>query len=398
MGWSEFRPTGLTHRDSSSADGYTLISPIGGDHTYLLDEEGRIVHGWSAEGFQTGYGHLLPNGNLLARGQEMVETEVGAYEAAGNADILLEMDWDGNEVWRWEHPSFHHDMCRLPNGNTIVITWNLCDPKVAEQVKGGMPLYREELIKGNPEHMAFILSGLGVGGRPRDLSGYLSDTILEISPSGDVIHSWNAWEHCDLEKDVMCPHEFPYEWTHSNSVKYVPEGKVLLSFREISLVMMISWPEGDVLWRWGGDHLISHQHDATMTPEGNVLIFDNGTHHPVTPHSRVTEVDMKTDEIVWQYVPHVVFSFFSGHIGGCERLPNGNTLICEGQSGRVFEVTKESKVCWEWISPFVLSFKNIYCSMLFRAHRYAADGPELQGRVLDASRYETLNRELGLIK
>ena len=398
MAWSEFRPIGLTHRDDNFYNGYTLVTPIGGDYTYLMDENGCIVHGWSAEGFQPGYGHLLPNRNLLVRGQEIVETEVGAYEPAGNADILLELDWEGNQIWRWEHPSFHHDMCRMPNGNTLVITWNHCDPKIAEQVKGGMSSDREALIKGNPEQMKFVLSGLGVGGRPRDLSGYLSDTILEISPSGEVIHSWNAWEYCDLEKDMMCAHELPYEWTHCNSVKYIPEGKVLLSFREINLVMMIKWPEGDVLWRWGGDHLISHQHDATLTPEGNILLFDNGTHHPVTPHSRVIEVDMQTDGIIWQYAPAVVFSFFSGHIGGCERLPNGNTLICEGQSGRVFEVTPDCKVCWEWVTPFVHPFKGVMASMIFRAHRYAPDSPELQGRIIDGSRYEEMNKKLGLIK
>ncbi len=43
MGWSLFRPTGLTHRDSRSVGGYTLITPIGGDMTCLLDEEGHIV-------------------------------------------------------------------------------------------------------------------------------------------------------------------------------------------------------------------------------------------------------------------------------------------------------------------------------------------------------------------
>ena len=397
MGWSENRPTGLTYSDANFNGGYTLITPIGGEYTYLLDEQGRIVHGWRAEGFMPGYGQLLPNGNLFSRGQQLIKSDVGAYEAAGSADILLEMDWEGNEVWRWEHPSFHHDMYRLPNGNTLVITWNLCDPEIAKQVKGGMSKDKEAKIKGNAEHMQFVLSGLGVGGRPRDLSGYLSDTILEISPSGDVVHSWNAWEHCDLEKDIMCAHEFPYEWTHCNSLEYLPGGKLLLSFREISVLMVVKWPEGDVLWRWGGDHIISHQHDATLTPEGNVLVFDNGTHHPVTPHSRVIEVDMQTDEIVWQYVPHVVFSFFSGHIGGCERLPNGNTQICEGQSGRVFEVTRDSKICWEWISPFVLPFKNVHCSMLFKAHRYSADGPELKGRQFDAAKYEKLNRDLGLI-
>lgn len=397
MGWSEYRPTGLTYSDANFNGGYTLVTPIGGEYTYLLDEQGRIVHGWRAEGFMPGYGQLLPNGNLFSRGQQLIKSDVGAYQPAGNADILLELDWEGNEVWRWEHPSFHHDMCRLQNGNTLVITWNLCDPEIAKQVSGGMALDKEKKIKENAEHMQFVLSGLGVGGRPRDLSGYLSDTILEISPSGDVVHSWNAWEHCDLEQDIMCAHEFPYEWTHCNSIEYLPGGKLLLSFREISVIMLIKWPQGDVLWRWGGDHIISHQHDATLTPQGNVLVFDNGTHHPVTPHSRVIEVDMQTDEIVWQYVPRVVFSFFSGHIGGCERLPSGNTLICEGQSGRVFEVTHDCRICWEWISPFVLPFKNVHCSMLFKAHRYSAAGPELKDRRFDADKYEGLNRELGLI-
>lgn len=397
MAWSEFRKTGLTHKDHNFAGGYTLITPIGSFYTYLIDENGCIVHGWKADEFQPGYGHLLTNGNLLVRGQPLIKSDVGAYEAAGSADVLLELDWDGNEVWRWEHPSFHHDMCRLENGNTLVITWNLCDPEIASQVKGGMSIEKEKLIKGNQEHMQFILGGLGVGGRPRDLSGYLSDTILEIDTKGEVVNSFNVWERLDLEKDIMCAHEFPYEWSHSNSVKYLPGGKVLLSFREISVLMLISWPEGEILWRWGGDHLISHQHDATITPEGNVLVFDNGTHHPVTPHSRVIEIDTKTDKIVWQYQPHVVFSFFSGHIGGCERLANGNTLICEGQSGRVFEVTKESQVCWEWISPFILPFKNVHCSMLFRAHRYEADSAQLRGRKFTPERYEKLNRELGLL-
>jgi len=79
-------------------------------------------------------------------------------------------------------------------------------------------------------------------------------------------------------------------------------------------------------------------------------------------------------------------------------LPDGNTLICEGQSGRVFEVTRECEVCWEWVSPFILPFKNVYCSMLFRAHRYYGNGPELSGMKFYPERYEKLNRELGLMK
>ena len=34
-----------------------------------------------------------------------------------------------------------------------------------------------------------------------------------------------------------------------------------------------------------------------------------------------------------------------------QRLFSGNTLICEGQWGRVFEVTKDSEIVWEYILP-----------------------------------------------
>jgi hypothetical protein len=395
MGWSEFRKTGLTHRDGRSAGGYTLVTPVGSGFAYLLDEAGRIAHAWSVPDFVPGYGFLMPGGRLLVRGQEKVdESKVGAGLAAGSTDILLELDWHGGILWRYEHPAFHHDMYRLENGNTILITWNLCDPEIAAKVQGGMALEEEKLQWADPEHVAFFMSGLGVGGRPRNLKGFLSDTIIEINPAGQVERRWNAWEHFDNETDHTCTREFQHEWTHCNSVTY-RNGKLLMSFREISRVAIVDWESGRLEWKWGKIHL-SHQHDATFTPEGRVLVFDNGTHHPIVPHSRVVEVDPLTDRIVWQYQPKVVFSFFSGHIGGAERLDNGNTLICEGQSGRVFEVTPESEVCWEWINPMIMPFKNVRCQMLFRAHRYSSDSPELSGFSPEARAFRELNKKWGL--
>jgi len=46
----------------------------------------------------------------------------------------------------------------------------------------------------------------------------------------------------------------------------------------------------------------------------------------------------------------------------------------------------------------VYDFKGVQAVMLFRAHRYDPDSPELQGQHLDGSRYEDFNRELGLEK
>jgi hypothetical protein len=143
---------------------------------------------------------------------------------------------------------------------------------------------------------------------------------------------------------------------------------------------------------------ISHPHDPTITPDGTLLIFDNGSRHPLQARSRVVEVDMETNKIIWQYVPSPVFSMMSLHIAGAERLANGNTLICEGEAGRIFEVTRDCEICWEWISPFVLEFKGIQAVMLFRAHRYTVDGPELRGKKMDVGKFEKINEKWGLKK
>ena len=108
------------------------------------------------------------------------------------------------------------------------------------------------------------------------------------------------------------------------------------------------------------------------------------------------EIDMEKKEIVWQYTSSPVFSMLSAHIAGAERLNNGNTLICEGESGRVLEVTRDGEICWEWVSPFVHNFKGVDVVMLFRAHRYAPDGPELRGRSIDDSGLQELNDSWGL--
>ena len=395
MGWSPFRPTGLTYKDSRSFGGYTIITPIGGDAVYLLGEDGRVVHQWKASGFQPGYGYLLPGGNLLVRGTPLIENGVGIGQPAGETDILLELDWESNEVWRWEHESFHHDMCRLPNGNTLVLIWEKLPDDLSEKVKGSLAPEKVKQVRADEDFLSFILQGIGVGGRPR-IEGMLVDAVWEINPAGEPVNIWHAYEHLDPEVDTLCPIDFPTSWTHLNAVKTTPEGHVLVSSQKLSTVMMIDWPRGDVLWKWGGLGVMSHQHDPTITPEGNLLIFDNGTHHPIVGRSRVIEIDMEKKEIVWQYASSPVFSMLSAHIAGAERLNNGNTLICEGESGRVLEVTRDGEICWEWVSPFVHNFKGVDVVMLFRAHRYAPDGPELTGKSIEDSGLQELNDRWGL--
>ena len=60
--------------------------------------------------------------------------------------------------------------------------------------------------------------------------------------------------------------------------------------------------------------------------------------------------------MVWEYragrVGYRNEKFFSYDASNAQRLPNGNTLITEGAQGRLFEVTHELEIVWEYVLPF----------------------------------------------
>jgi hypothetical protein len=395
MGWSSYRKTGLLYRDTKSYGGYTIIVPNGGDHTYLLGPDGKIVHAWNIPWFRPGYAYLTPAGTLLARGRLLQETEKGRDFVPDKADILVEFDWNSNPIWRWEGADLHHGMYRMPNGNTLVIIWTPLPDGFHQRINGGLPKgYWDAVLEKDPSFRDFLLEGMGVGGRPK-MDGHYGDSIVEVDPKGNIVKQWNTFDHLSPEEEPTCAFCPSFEWTHANSIDMTTDGDVLVSFREISLIARIDWKTGDVLWKYGRP-VISHQHDPSETPDGNILVFDNGAHHPIQGRTRVVEVDPKTDKVVWQFSGDPVFSFRCLHIGGCQRLPNGNTLICEGECGRLIEVTPDKEVCWEWISPFIHDFKGKPNIQIFKTRTYGAASPELAGRDLGAADCEAINSRYGL--
>ena len=108
------------------------------------------------------------------------------------------------------------------------------------------------------------------------------------------------------------------------------------------------------------------------------------------------EVDPATDEIAWEYRGSPVLSFYSFHISSAQRLPNGNTLICEGGTGRFFEVTPPGEIVWEYVNPFYFPddrFEGM-ANYTFRAYRYGPNHAALQGKDLDPDRYADINLAL----
>jgi outer membrane protein assembly factor BamB len=110
---------------------------------------------------------------------------------------------------------------------------------------------------------------------------------------------------------------------------------------------VIDWDAKKVVWAWGQGE-VSGPHDAVVLPSGNFLLFDNGLGRG---WSRIVELDPKTRKIVWEYRAPQQESFYSQTRGANQRLPNGNTLIAQSDSGRAFEVTRDGEIVWEFLNP-----------------------------------------------
>ena len=59
------RTVGLFLNDSDSYDGYTLFAPLASTKTYIIDNEGRLIHIWEGTHRPGMSAYLLENGNLL---------------------------------------------------------------------------------------------------------------------------------------------------------------------------------------------------------------------------------------------------------------------------------------------------------------------------------------------
>ena len=186
-----------------------------------------------------------------------------------------------------------------------------------------------------------------------------------------------------------------HEWSHANGID-VDGDRLLLSLRNTHTVLILDRVKDAITWRYGWPK-IAHQHNATFVDGGKVQIFDNGTHAPRSQVSSILEVDPATDEETWRYQANPREQFYSGHISGAQRLPNRSVLICEGTSGRVFEVMRTGQEVWEWINPFINQRPDgVSMSWLFRAYRYGLDYPAFVGKDLDPRRFAALNRAYGL--
>ena len=369
------RGVGLRACDPASVfPGYTLFAPLFVESrtAYLIDLQGKIVHTWTLPYSPGLSGYLTERGTLYYNGRSPEDNWLSRFPFKGG--VALEADWNGKVLWEVRHSDHHHDGILLRNGNVLLDCMGQVPDDIARRVKGGM----EEAEMRSGQYLS----------RPEAEAGKMySSYFAEVTPAGKTVWEWHTWQYLDPVADGIAEIQAPRTmWHQGNGVKELPDGDILASFRPTSTVVRISRKTGKITWKLGPP-TVSGQHGPNLLANGNILIFDNGTHRldDSMPYSRAIEVNPATNEIVWKYQDSPAWNFFSPRMGYAQRLPNGNTLITEASFGRFFEVTKEGEIVWEYVNPFF--GKPLFggregseSNQVFRAYRYSEDETARFGR------------------
>lgn len=295
-------------------------------HAYLINMRGEVIHIWTFPNIKGKweYCELLNDGKIIAL-------------CVGKC--IAKIDRNSDVIWI-KYLKANHDIELLSDGSFLVPSF---DTKT---------LYKGRIVR--------------------------FDSIIHISKDGKIIKKWSTYKHLRELKKLHKPSPLDknkkkntnlddyYDYYHLNTIEILPEndlaqydsrfkpGNWLICLRNVNLIIILNEHSKKPIWSWGPNDL-DWPHMPTMLKNGNILIFDNGTHRDF---SRIVELNPKTKEIVWEYVMKPKEEFFSNYRGSNQRLPNGNTLICESEKGHVFEINKNKDIVWEFYNTEIKNGKR----------------------------------------
>ncbi len=272
----------------------------------LFDMNGRIVHAWP---------------EVRAIGRARLNRE-GQLAVIGTDNLVKEYDWDGNLTWYFELPDEHHfphhDLITLENGNYLIL--------------------------GHDGHTH-------------------TDYLWEVDGDRQVVWEWWMYDH---RRSFSGWDDKSTDPSHSNSIRELPPnrwfdagdkrfrpGNILVSARNLNTIFIIDKATGDVVWQYSQG--LDHQHEAIMIERGRsdaglVIVFNNGL-EDLRDYRRslVQTIDPVAKKVTWEYGSE----FFFSTVGGtAQPMPGKNILITSSNGGRVFEITPNGRIVWEWAPPF----------------------------------------------
>lgn len=446
---AQTQTVGLFQYDNGVYDGYVLLDPVfcpsqTCEGTYLIDNCGEVVHEWptTIQAGQTAY--LLPNGNLL-RTKQVIHPFINDGGRGGAVELW---DWDGNLLWDYQLSDSlntqHHDVLALPNGNILALMWSNKD-SLTSYNNGRDPdsltatgINSERIIEIQP---IFPDSGIIVW-EWDSWDHIVQNKYPSLANYDTAIHP----ELFDVNYLGLSTPGVP-DWFHSNAIDYNESlDQIVMSSRNFSEIYIIdhstttaeaashtggnSGKGGDVLYRWGNpaaygkgtgsNRTLYAQHNIhwindSLNDGGKLMVFNNGFQRTTNPNDYYSSVDILDpqpdqfgnyslngngvfgpDTAEWSYSAPNPTDFYAEFISGAERLPNGNTIICNGTWGEIFEINSNKEVLWRYVSPLTLGgtlsqgdtippFFSGTQNWVFRAPKYGLDFPAFVGKTLTST-------------
>lgn len=228
-------------------------------------------------------------GGVLIGGTNIVEGTARVHAAV--------VSWEGNVLW--ECPIInHHHIHKTPEGNFVF----LLDDRRRFDRYGGRTLTGDQVVEWDP-------------GRNR------------------VVWDWHLFDHHEPETDRR-------DYSHANTIEPDPTDNCLIvSCRNMNSLVKVDRDTGEIVWRLGvgGDFrmapgdLFYHQHSPEVQPDGNILLFDNGTGRPEEhggEYSRALELEIDEAERTARLI------FYTRHWYNAVFGPGGAVLRGSGWGGR----------------------------------------------------------------
>jgi hypothetical protein len=372
--------------------------------SHLIDMNGDVVKTWNGSQRPKSMAYLLADGSILRPCRDTG----GAFDVPTAGGRIQRIDANDTITWDFyfsdENHQQHHDIEPMPNGNVLLIAWEI-------RTLG------EAIAMGSQNVVGDIWPTL----------------IVEVEPvgatEGNIVWEWRFWDHLIQDVDpgkpnygIVADHselmDINYDnlgtsgdWIHANAIDYSPElDQIVFSARKTNELYIIdhsttteeaaghsggnSGMGGDLLYRWGNpevydrgsaeDQFFFAVHgvnwiDGGLPGAGNLLSLNNGDRPGtgndfssaddiVPPLEKDGTYTIAPGSAFGPTAPDWTYGGPGGFYGGpthcgAYRLPNGNTLICATQDGYLFEVTEAGAIEWEYDDP----------SRIARAQRYWDD-------------------------
>ena len=385
---------GVIENSTDVFNGYTLFTVY--KETYLINNCGEVINQWSSNYIDGKSVYLLEDGSILRAGT----IDNSNFLLPGIGGVVQKFDWDGNLTWEYNYSTSeytqHHDISPLPNGNVLLLVATIKDG--AEALAAGrdpslLPdaeLYNEQIIEvtqTGPTTGTIVWKWNVWDHLIQDFDN--TKTNFGVVSNNPQLLNINFLGNSGGKAN----------WLHSNSMQYYDDlNQIVLSSRLLNEFYIIDHSTtaaeatlhtggnygkgGDILYRWGNpqsynqgistDQKLFGQHYPHFIPSGlvdagKIMIYNNGFGRAPT-YSEINIIAPQTDSPgVYSYVSNTAYgplatdytytdpidqtNFYSAILSSAQRLPNGNTLICEGASGLFFEIDPSENIVWKYINP-----------------------------------------------